>query len=167
MKQLAACCVCLWATGCAHRESARTDELPNTIRHDKESVSVSVESFQYQLPQGLLGVPLGTVARVTGEAVDGSTYRRKAAFGKIFLRILSVDGRKLATSVEFEFEGAPDAVKKPAPGDKFDYYVHEYGEWSGVVEPPEELGIGASGLAHDGFHYRPHLRIYASNAVPK
>src|SRR4051794_34444500 len=112
MKQLVACCVCLWAAGCGKGESAREGELAHTLRRDKDSVSISVESFLYELPEGLLGVPLGTVARVTGEAVDGSTYRRKAAYGKTFLRIVSVDGRKLPKSVEFEFEGAPDPVKK-------------------------------------------------------
>ena len=113
-----------------------------------------------------MGVKLGTVVRASGEVFDGAETKRKAYDGKTLLRIKTVNGREMARPVVFEFLGAPDSVKKPAPGDRFDYYVHEYGEFSGVVEPPEELGIQYTKLAHDGFQYRPHLRVHASNGSP-
>ena len=165
MKHSLACCICVWAAGCVHNEPAH--KFIEGCQQDKDTYSVSVESLQHQLPTGHLGVPLGTVVRVTGEAVDGKTHGRpKWDRGTTFLQIATVNGRKLEKPVLFAFFRAPDSVKEPAPGEQFDYYVHEFGEWDGVVEPPEELGIQKLGLAHDGFHYRRRLTIHASNAVP-
>jgi hypothetical protein len=132
-----------------------------------EAKRVTVESLESQMPVGLLGVPLGTVVRVTGEAFDGDETRLKADASKSLLRIATVDGKKLARPVVFEFLRAPASVKKPAAGTKFDYYVHEYGEFDGLVEPPEELGIESVKVAHDGFHYRRRLTVHASNPVHK
>ncbi len=115
---------------------------------------------------GHLGVPLGTVVRVTGEVYD-YTPRSKADEGKTLLRIVTVNGKELTRPVVFEFLRAKGSVQKPALGDTFDYYVHEYGEFDGVVEPPKELGIKNLPVAHDGFHYRRHLTVHASNAVQK
>jgi len=127
---------------------------------------ISVKSF-YPLPVGYLGEPLGTVVRVTGEAFDGNTTGWKADLGKTLLRIVTVNGKELAKPVVFEFPPVKASVKKLSPGDKFDYYVHEYGEFSGVVTPPKELGIETQQGANDGFHYRRYLSIHASNVVPK
>lgn len=137
-----------------------------TAKPTAEAKSISVESLENQLPVGHLGVPLGTVVRVTGEVYD-YTPRRKADWGKTLLRIVTVNGKELATPVVFEFLRAPASVQKPALGDRFDYYVHEYGEFDGVVVPPTELGIEHVMVAHDGFHYRRHLTVHASNPVPK
>ncbi|MBP3957481.1 hypothetical protein J8F10_19715 [Gemmata sp. G18] len=129
---------------------------------------VSVASLEDQLPVGHLGVPLGTVVRVTGEALDGSTTGAKADAGKTLLRIVAVNGKELAKPVVFEFLRAPKDVKEPKAGEKIDYYVHEYGEFDGVVTPPKELGIeGPLMIANDGFHYRRHLTVHASNPVRK
>ena len=124
---------------------------------------VSVKVFENQLPVGYLGVPLGTVVRVTGEAFDGASTRRKADDGKLLLRIETVNGKALKPSVVFDFLRAPATLKKPSPGDKFDFYVHEYGEFDGVVTLPKELGIGDFdvAVANDGFYYRRHLKIHA------
>lgn len=132
-----------------------------------EAKSISVESFEDQLPVGRLGVPLGTVVRVTGETLDGNTTRRKADEGKTLLRIVTVNGHELAKPVVFEFLRARASVKKPVRGDKFDYYVHEYGAFDGVVTPPKELGIEEIKVANDGFYYRRHLTVHASNAAPR
>lgn len=129
---------------------------------------ISVGSLERQLPVGHLGVPLGKVVRVTGEAFDGSTTRLRADLGKTLLQIVTVNGTKLAEPVVFEFLRAPDSVKKPAAGERFDYYVHEYGHFDGVVTPPEELGIKGSGpMANDGFYYRRYITVHSSNPVRK
>jgi len=109
---------------------------------------------------------LGTVVRVTGEGCE-RPVSRKADEGKTLIRIVTVNGKKLANPVIFEFLRGASSVKKPAPREKFDYYVHEYGAFDGVVEPPEGLGINRTGLQHDGFHYRRGLTVHASNGEPK
>jgi hypothetical protein len=141
------------------------DETP--AKSPAEGKPISVASLENQLPVGHLGVPLGTVVRVTGEAFSGDTTRRKADMGKTLLRIDKVNGKLLAKPVVFAFLRAPASVKKPIPGEKVDYYAHEYGEFDGVVTPPKELGIEQVVFAHDGFYYRRHLSVHASNAVPK
>lgn len=132
-----------------------------------EPQRVTVESLEKQMPAGLLGVPLGTVVRVTGEAFDGDETRRKADAGKTLLRVAMVNGKKLVDPVVFEFLRAPASVKKPTAGSSFDYYAHEYGAFDGVVEAPKELGIEDPRIAHDGFHYRRALTVHASNPVPE
>jgi hypothetical protein len=151
-KFVAAATVCGIAFG-----ATQTLALPTN-----RSVPVTVVSLENRVPVGHLGVPLGTVVRVTGEGYDGPVTRKGDA-GKTLIRIVTVNGAKLASPVVFEFLRAPDSVKKPAAREKFDYFVHEYGAFDGVVEPPEETGLQKSGLAHDGFHYRPGLTIHASN----
>jgi hypothetical protein len=140
---------------------------PTTAKAPVDVKPISVASFWEQLPVGYLGVPLGTVVRVTGEAFDGSTTRCKADQGKTFLRILTVNGKELGQPVAFEFLRAPFSVKKPGPGDKFDYYVHEYGEFDGLVTPPKELGIDTPLPQCSGFGYRPYLTVHASHTYGK
>lgn len=137
------------------------------VKGEAEATVVTVESLEKQMPVGLLGVPLGTVVRVTGVAFDGNETRAKLDAGKTLLRIMEVDSKKLAKPVVFEFFRAAASVKKPAADTKFDYYVHEYGEFDGVVEPPKELGIKEEIVAHDGFGYRRRLTVHASNPLPK
>jgi hypothetical protein len=120
-----------------------------------------------QLPVGHLGEPLGTVVRVTGIAIDGDTLKFKAASGKTYLRIATVNGKELERPIDFEFYRAPEEVKKPAAGEKFDYYVHEYGHFDGEVTPPKELGIKDVPVANDGFHYRRYVTVHASNPLRK
>jgi hypothetical protein len=140
---------------------------PTAAKPPVEAKPILVASLENQLPVGHLGVPLGTVVRVTGKAFDGSETKLKSDAGKTLIRIVTVNGKELAEPVDFEFLRASKSVKKPAPGEKFDYYVHEYGEIDGVVTPPKELGIEDVLVAHDGFHYRRHLTVHASNAVRK
>jgi hypothetical protein len=122
---------------------------------------ICVSDFTQDNVEGLLGHPLGTVVRVTGEAVDGDTLGYKAAAGKLFLRVDEVNGTKLKRAAMFSYPVRSPKVRKPTPGGKFDYYVHEYGTFDGVVEPPEDLGLDFfQAVAHDGFHYRPYLTIH-------
>lgn len=109
---------------------------------------------------GQLGLPLGTVVRVTGIAVDGDESGLKANAGKLLLRVEIVNGAELTRPYEFEFRRTARSVTKPKPGERFDYYVHEHGAFDGVVEPPDELGIKHDVVAHDGFYYRPHITIH-------
>jgi hypothetical protein len=128
-----------------------------------EPTPPSVDAFTgKELPVGYLGVPLGTVVRVTGVAIDGDTLMSKAASGKTYLRIATVNGKDLERPVDFEFYRAPKEVGTPAAGEKFDYYVHEYGHFDGEVTPPEELGIKKDPIANDGFHYRRYVTVHAS-----
>ena len=124
--------------------------------------SISVTRFNEGKVIGLLGHPLGTVVRVTGVALDGDSTRAKADSGKLLLSVETVNGTKLTKPRVFEFGRADRSVVEPKPGDTFDYYVHEYGEFDGVVEPPEELGIEYEEVAHDGFYYRPYITIHKS-----
>jgi hypothetical protein len=137
---------------------------PAPAKQPVEAKPISVASFSEQLPVGHLGVPLGTVVRVTGVAVDGNTTEMKAYAGKTLLRVGTVNGKELVEPVVFEFGRAAATVKKPAPGDKFDYYAHEYGEFDGLVAPPKELGIDSPPrLAGTAFGYRRHLTVHAAN----
>lgn len=142
-------------------------QTPIPEKQPSEVKPISVASFAEQLPVGYLGVPLGTVVRVTGEAVDGSTTGAKSEEGKTLLRIGAVNGKELARPVVFEFLRATESVKKPAAGQKFDYYVHEYGEFDGQVIPPKELGIKTVVVASTGFHYRRYVTVHATNAGRK
>jgi len=127
-------------------------------------VPPSVDTFTGKgIPVGHLGVPLGTVVRVTGEAINGDTLMLKATRGKTYLRIATVNGKDLNRPVDFEFHRAPKEVGEPAPGEKFDYYVHEYGHFDGEVTPPKELGIKQEPIANDGFYYRSYVTVHASN----
>lgn len=134
---------------------------------DTRRVGVSVARFAQPLPVGYLGVPLGTVVRVTGMAIDGTTLLWKTYDGKTMLHIETVNGKRLARPVDFEFFRADNEVRKPAFGERFDYYVHEYGHFDGVVTPPKELGIPTVLVANDGFHYRPYVTVHASKPIQK
>jgi hypothetical protein len=98
-------------------------------------------------------------------AVDGAETRRKAYSGQTLLKIEMVNDKPLANPVYFTFRRAADGIDKPESGTRFDYFVHEWGSFDGVVQPPEELGIETPIVAHDGFHYRPEITIHKSNAV--
>ena len=78
-----------------------------------------------------------------------------------------MNGKELADPAVFAFHRAPASIPKPRSGERFDYYVHEYGEFDGVVTPPKELGIETIEIANDGFCYRRRLTVHASNAVRK
>ena len=130
-----------------------------------EEKSISVTSFMGKMPIGRLGVPLGTVVRITGVVIEKKKPHAKADEGKTFLRISTVNGKALDHPVEFEFGRAPVEVKKPSLHEKFDYYVHEYGEFDGIVVPPKELGIKDDPIAGLGFHYSSLLTLHASNPV--
>lgn len=118
-------------------------------------------------PIGYLEVPLGTVVRATGIVIDGDTIGDKANWGKTLLRVTTVNGKDLPKPVDFEFKRAPKSLQKPAPGEQFDYYLHEYGHFDGIVRAPKELGIDEPVTANDGFNYRRYVEIHASNTVSK
>ncbi|MGL6073183.1 MAG: hypothetical protein ACRC8S_03370 [Fimbriiglobus sp.] len=121
--------------------------------------SNSVRSFT-QLPLGYLGVPLGTVVRVTGVTIHGDELQLKSAMGKTYLRIETVNGKPLDETVDFEFPEA-EQIPKPAIGTRFDYQVHESGEFSGHVDTrPDGDNIEVAAVAHDGFYYRRALSIH-------
>ena len=83
-----------------------------------EPAAVSVTKFEQALPVGYLGVSLGTVVRVTGVAIDGDTLGWKGAAGKTFLRIETVNGKRLEQPIDFEFLRAPREVREPAAGER-------------------------------------------------
>ena len=70
----------------------------------------------------------------------------------------------LERQFEFPFERAVKNILKPKPGDKFDFYVHEWGSFDGIVKVPEGLGIEKPNVATDGFHYRPEITIHKTNS---
>ena len=118
----------------------------------KPAKTVSVTSFGTDNVIGHLGHPLGTVVRVTGISIDGDETRIKENAGKTLLKIQSVDGKPLEPSFVVAFFRAGKNFQAPRPGDAFDYYVHEWGTFDGVVTAPKELGIDKPIVANDGFH---------------
>ena len=112
---------------------------------------------------GHLGYPHGTVLRVTGTCIDGDTTGRKADVGKTLLNIDSVNGKTLTPPAIFPFERSAKGIAKPSPGDMFDYYVHEWGTFDGIVEMPKGLGIDRPTVANDGFAYRPQITVHKDN----
>ncbi|WP_020469779.1 hypothetical protein [Zavarzinella formosa] len=143
----------------------------------KEAAPVSVESFNSGNVIGYLGAPLGTIVRVTGITVDGKTLLIKGAEGKTFLRVETVNGKALKKPVDFEFLRVAKEVSKPKPDERFDYYVHEYGEFDGNVDMPEELinepkkpgnmSGNVIGIAAPGFHYQHRVTVHQSQPVKK
>ena len=129
-----------------------------------ERPRISVADFRQDNVIGLLGHPLGTVVRVKGVTVDGHTTRRKADAGHTLLQVETVNGAKLEKPVRFHFDRAATEDRLPEFGRRFDYYVHESGEFSGVVQRPKGLSIEieGEGAQHDGFHYRPRITIHKS-----
>jgi hypothetical protein len=123
---------------------------------------ISVRSFGRDNVIGHLGKPLGTIVRVTGMCVDGDSTRARVNAGKTLLQVESVDGRKLDRPINFDFERAAKEVSKPLPGQRFDYYVHEWGSFDGVIPFPGDLPV-----ANDGFHYRQAITIHKDNAAAK
>lgn len=85
--------------------------------------------------------------------------------GKTLLKIETVDRQPLKDNVTFEFDpgGRHVKVTKPKPGERFDFYVHEYGAFDGVVDIPAGIGIERVVVASDGFYYRPSISIHKSN----
>ncbi len=130
-----------------------------------ESPVISVKDFGRSKVIGHLGHPFGTVVRITGKCIDGDSTRRKADAGKTLLQVQTVNGKTLERPFTFEFLRAAKEIPKPQSGDAIDYYVHEWGEFDGVVLIPGDLGIDQPIAANDGFHYRPQLTIHKENVV--
>ena len=130
-----------------------------------EAPKIAVKQFGRNNVIGHLGHPLGTVVRVTGICVDGETTRRRADLGKTLLEIRTVNGVSLDRPFTFEFRRAAKNVIQPSPGDDFDYYVHEWGTFDGMVSAPAEFSIERPTVANDGFHYRPQVTVHKSNVA--
>ena len=129
--------------------------------------TISVDAFQPERVIGHLREPLGSIVRVTGVSVDGDETRRKADSGQTLLKIETVNGKRLEEPVYFTFRRAAEGIEKPEAGIPFDYFVHEWGSFDGVIDPPKELGIDAPIVAHDGFYYRPEITIHKSNSIER
>lgn len=154
------------AMGANFAQTQSSDQDSKAERSNGDAVrqnqTISVADFRTNNVIGHLGHPLGTVLRVTGKAVDGNTTRMKRDTGKTLLEIHTVNGEKMEKQILFEFHRASKSVAKPKPGEMFDYYVHEYGAFDGVVVPPKELDIDFPMIAHDGFYYRRNITIHKS-----
>ena len=122
--------------------------------------TVSVHSFDVGRVVGYLGHPLGTVVRVTGVGALGQS---KADGGDTLLQIETVNGKSLPKAWVVPFLRAARGISKPRPEERFDFYVHEYGTFDGVVAPPPNLGIDNPVVQNDGFYYRPAVTIHKSN----
>ena len=147
----------------AQNQSTKQESGQTQKKEPKPKV-ISVADFRTSSVIGHLGQPLGTFVRVTGTAIDGNTTRVKKYSGKTLLKIESANGHELDSPVTFEFLRAENGIDKPKAGTKFDYYVHEYAQFDGVVAPPKELNIESSsaGIPNDGFYYRRHITIHKS-----
>jgi hypothetical protein len=141
-----------------------SDLAAQDLRATKQNPAISAESFETEHVIGLLGHPLGSVVRVTGTAEDGNT---KGDLGKRFLKIETVNGKRFEKPVYFAFNRAAQGVDTPDTGTRFDYFVHEWGRFDGVVELPKEVGGEELSTAHDGFSYRREITIHKSNPAPE
>ena len=137
-------------------------QAPEKSKHEE---MISVEALRPEKVRGLLGQPLGTVVRVTGESVAGDSTLPRTLAGKTILKIETVNGKRLEKPVYFPITRGPSKLAEPANGERFDYWVHEFGSFDGVVIPPKELGIETPDIAHDGFWYRPEIVIHKSNSA--
>jgi hypothetical protein len=153
---------CIFSLAALASISAAAQDSPVENQMDSEDTTISVKSFGRGKVIGHLGHPLGTVVRVTGVAVDGETTRSKADAGKTLLRVETANGAKLERPFDFKFHRAAKGIARPLPGQRFDYYVHEYGVFDGIVE---DFEIETLPVANDGFHYRPQITILKSLTV--
>lgn len=126
---------------------------------------INASQFNRARVIGILGHPLGTVVRVTGVCTDDTETQKRADLGKTLLKIITVNGKPLKRPFFVEFFRAEKEVPKPNFGDRFDYYVHEWGEFDGVVDPPKALGIEKLPVAHDGFYYRSQVTVHKANPI--
>lgn len=128
-----------------------------------ESGAVSVKSFadaEGITVIGLLGRPLGTIVRVTGVAVHGTTRDVKASQGDILLTIETVDGKSLKEQVTFLRQAGDAEIKGLSSGDRFDFFCHEAGSFQGNVRIPQGLGIDDRPVQGAGFRYVPRIVIH-------
>lgn len=126
---------------------------------------INVSDFRVENVIGRLGHPLGTVLRITGEAMDGNETRWKRDMGATLLKVLTVNGQVLSEPQIFRFHRAYEEINKPAFKSQFDYYVHEWGAFDGAVYLPAELKTYTLIPASDGFYYHSEITIHKSNTV--
>ncbi len=146
--------------------TSRSPSNTTTSQEGGGKDAILVKDLTPQRVIGHLGHPLGTVVRVTGTALDADTTRRKADAGKAMLRIEAVNGLALDPHFLVPVDRAEKGVVKPKPGESFDYYVHEHGEFDGVVVLPSEVGIERPVITHDGFQYRARITIHKTLLEP-
>jgi hypothetical protein len=96
-----------------------------------EPATIHVMTFHDAKIIGYLGEPLGTIVRVGGVSVDGTTLRLKGYDGETILRINTVNGKKLKDPIDFKFPYNEKSIAKPPFGKRFDYVVHEWGAFDG------------------------------------
>jgi hypothetical protein len=113
------------------------------------SRAISVADIRNTGVTGILGQPLGTMVTVSGIAVPNPSRRKAEAGDTVFLRIIEVDGKPLASPVEFPFRKAHETVAAPEPvvGKAFTYRGYETGGFEGVP-----LNYGATWQAM-GFYF--------------
>jgi hypothetical protein len=92
------------------------------------------------------------------------SFRRKAQAADKLLEINTCNGRKLEQPFIVAFDRRSKEIPSIKPGEEFDYWVHEWGEFDGDVASPAELGLDELDVANDGFYYRPSITIHKSNA---
>jgi hypothetical protein len=130
---------------------------------------IRVQDFREHNVIGHLGQPLGTVVRVTGVCLPMDSLRGKAQASDKLLEISTCNGQKLDPPFVVAFGRSGKEIPDIKPGEAFDYWVHEWGEFDGDVEPPPSLGLKPFHRATDGFYYRPNITIHKSNtsAAPR
>ncbi|WP_145218953.1 hypothetical protein [Planctomycetes bacterium TBK1r] len=129
----------------------------------EDSMPISVTQFGRANVIGYLGHPLGTVVRVTGVCVDGNVTHARIDANKILLEVRAVNGTVLKRPVRFDHPYVRDRSSLPKPDTRFDYFVHEHGAFSGLVEIPANVDSSQRVAANDGFYYHPALTIHSKN----
>lgn len=125
--------------------------------------SISVSQFGRSNIIGFLGRPLGTVVRVTGVTVDGNSTRSRIDAHKTLLEIHTVNGIVLKRPIVFDHPYVRDRSTLPKPGTAFDYFVHESGAFTGIVDVPKGVQSNQPIVANNGFHYHRKLTIHSKN----
>jgi hypothetical protein len=139
----------------AHAATAAKDTRPAT---QPTMQPVTIGDIRKLAVMGRLGLPLGTLVTVTGEAIPNTSLNKADAGDALFLSISSVNGKPLSAPVNFPFRKAQDSidVAEPKIGDSFEFRGYETGGYVGV---PLHYG---SHWQTTGFYFKTEFLILPS-----
>lgn len=119
--------------------------------------AISVRSFSTNNVIGVLGVPVGTIVRVSGVASDGNDTKLKAYDGTWLVEIERVNGVPLKDKLRFPV--SPNEAGDIKSLGRFECYVAEYGSFVGLARNPDGIEVEDTPQTSTttGFHYHPRL----------
>ncbi len=107
--------------------------------------------------QGRLGVPLGTIVHLKGEAVANRSQAKVHASVPFFLKITRVDDRSLEAPILFPHYPSRMTVGQSLTlGDHFHIVAYESGGYTGA---PDGLFKYTRSFATTGYFFETHLNV--------